>query len=817
MMAKRGPVVVRVLARGFLAAIFAGVCAGIGVKAAASEVDGDVAKLFKLRCLKCHGPIKPKGKLNLSNGRSIARGGASGPVVVPGDLSESVLWERVESDEMPPQPEEPLSRDEKAALRQWIERGARGLAGAATVLRDGPGADHWAFRRLEPPAPPRVQSTRLGRTPVDLFVLRALEDRGLTLAPEADRATLIRRMSFDLTGLPPTPEEVEAFERDFAPDAAERLIERLLASPRYGERTGGLWLDASGYADSNGYFNADTDRPLAYRYRDYVIRAFQGHRPLNQIIVEQFAGDELTSERGPGVSREAVDKLVATHFLRNAQDGTGESDGNPDEVRADKYAVLEGTIQIIGSSLLGLTLQCAKCHDHKFEPVTQREYYQLQAMLFPALNVEHWQKPREREVVAGPWSELGPWQAHERAIDAQIAGLRRLFASVKGDAKKQGEEAIAPLIKQLEEQRWPNPARIAWIGSEHAQPERAPILLRGNPSTPGERVGPGVLAFLTDADNQYQPAQPVSGAGTSGRRLAFARWLTRSRSRPAALLARVLANRIWQQHFGVGLVETSENLGYTGSPPSHPELLEFLAAELMRSDWDPRVLHRLIMTSSVYRQSSAAGTRGARVDPDNRLLWHSPLRRLDAESIRDAMLAISGELDTRVGGPFVRTSRVGSGEVLVEESNPGAHRRSIYLQHRRTQTMSLLETFDTPSIVTTCTRRLPSTIPTQSLCLLNSSFVVDRAASFAERLERETARGEPGQGTTQSAADAFLARAFRLALGRAPGEQELEASRRFLVSQPAHYAALGVKQAERKARADFCQLLLSSNAFLYME
>ncbi len=373
-----------------------------GDAAVRPELHRDILPVMRAHCVKCHGPIKPKGKLNLSSPRSMSRGGANGPIVVRGNPDESALWEQVSSGAMPPRPEEPLSADEKASLRRWIEGGAEGLPDAVASASSAPESDHWAFAApSRPPVPPVRDASRI-RGPVDRFIQRALEDRGLTLGPDADRATLIRRLSFDLTGLPPRPEEIAVFVNDPAPDAYERLVNRLLASPRYGERWGKHWLDASGYADSNGYFSADTDRPLAYRYRDYIIRAFNADRPLDRVVREQLAGDEMTASRGPGTPPEAVDQLVATHYLRNSQDGTGESDGNPDEVRADKYAVLEGTAQVIGSSLLGLTIQCAKCHDHKFEPVTQKEYYQLQAILYPAFNVEHWVDPNARAVIAGP-------------------------------------------------------------------------------------------------------------------------------------------------------------------------------------------------------------------------------------------------------------------------------------------------------------------------------------------------------------------------------------------------------------------------------
>jgi hypothetical protein len=776
----------------------------------------DIAPILKAHCLKCHGPNKPKGKLNLASPRALARGGASGPVVVAGRPDESLLWDQVSSGEMPPEPEEPLSGDEKELLRRWIERGAEGLPDVAEAARTPPGSDHWAFAPSSHPRPPAARDGRRVRGPVDRFIQRALEDRGLTLGPDADRATLIRRLTFDLIGLPPSPAESAAFIDDPAPDAYERLVDRLLASPRYGERWGKHWLDASGYADSNGYFSADTDRPLACRYRDYVIGAFNADRPLDRVVREQLAGDELAGGgRGPGTPPEAVDQLVATHFLRNSQDGTGESDGNLDEVRADKYAVLEGTAQVIGSSLLGLTIQCARCHDHKFEPITQEDYYRLQAILYPAFNVERWVKPNERVVVAGPRAELLRWEANEKAIDAELAALRRSFLTGSEAEKKAKAEALKPTIAAIESRRRPNPGRIAAVVDVSADPPKIPILVRGSYSTPGRMVGPGVPAFLADPENRYEPDPAPVGPGSTGRRLALARWLTKPGSRPAALLARVLANRIWQDHFGTGLVATPENLGYTGAPPSHSELLEFLAADLARSGWSAKAMHRMIVTSTVYRQSSAPRPEAARADPDNRLLARYPMRRLDAESIRDAMLAASGELDDRPGGPYVPTHRTGSGEVVVDPSRPGATRRSVYLQQRRTQLASLLEIFDAPSIVTTCTRRQPSTVPLQSLSLLNSDFVAARAARLAERIGRECQGDRCVEDRTPE--DARIARTFLLVVGRAPSEAERDAARRFLGIQPTRYSGLDDPEARRRSLVDFCQMLLASNAFLYVE
>ena len=304
------------------------------------------------------------------------------------------------------------------------------------------------------------------------------------------------------------------------PGAYDNLVERLLASPHYGERWGKFWLDASGYCDSNGYFSADTDRPLAYRYRDYIIRVFNADRPLDQIVREQLAGDELAGDRSdPDATPATIDLLIATHFLRNGQDGTGESDGNPDEVRADKYAVLEGAIQIIGSSLLGLTLQCARCHDHKFEPVTQKEYYQLQAILYPAFNVEHWIKPNDRVVIAGPPGEMVRWQVNEKVIDAQIEALNRNFAAGPDAAKR--KDGLQRVIEAANARRWPNPGRIAWVSDVPGNPPEIPLLIRGNLATPGALVGAGVLAFLTDPDNRYEPRPPFAGSSSTGRRLAL--------------------------------------------------------------------------------------------------------------------------------------------------------------------------------------------------------------------------------------------------------------------------------------------------------
>lgn len=735
------------------------------------------------------------------------------------------------------------------------------LLQAANFARAG---EHWAFERVvRPPLPAVKQADRI-RTPVDLFIEHKLEARGWTLAHEADRATLARRVSFDLVGLPPTPAELSAFLDDKSPDAYERLVERLLASPRYGERWGKFWLDAAGYADSNGYFNADSDRPLAYRYRDYAIGAFNSDKPFDEFVREQLAGDELVGyERDGDVTPEMVGPLVATHFLRNSQDGTGESDGNAEEVTIDRYTVLEGTEQIIMNCFMGITIQCARCHDHKFEPVSQKEYYGLQAILRPAYDPDKWVKPQERQVTVGTRTDREAHRGAVESVEKRVKGLKdELAAAGKSLRRKSIEERLKDveqterdsilaawdisdekrtaeqkeLLKKHEKQltvtddelakqspeftaqRKDIQAKVAAAERERPAPlealsvlidrETRPthhLLVRGKHTAPGEEVGPGVPAALSTSENAYR-IEPVTGETAdkrgSGRRLALARWLTLPQH---PLLARVFVNRVWQHHFGVGIVETPDNFGVSGAAPSHEALLDWLAAEFVQEGWSIKHLHRLVVQSSTYRQSSAMRTECHAGEPANRLLWRFPLRRLDAEALRDSMLFVAGDLDLRMFGPYVPTQRSGEGLVAADEKHPGARRRSIYLQQRRTQTDSLLDLFDAPALVTTCGQRGSSTIPLQSLALLNSTFSIERAASLAARLSAEAGENDAAR----------IERAFQIACSRVPAAAELAASEKFLAHQRQTYG----DKPDTPARvwADFCQMILASNAFLYVE
>jgi mono/diheme cytochrome c family protein len=816
----------------------------------AADLGKEALALLQARCVRCHGADRPKAKLSLADSESLRRGGRHGAVVAPGKPDDSPLWQFVRDGRMPPK--EPLAENERALLRHWIESGAPAPAGAPA---------HWAFRLPVRPPVPAVNHGERVRTDVERFIEAALEQKGLTPGPEADRATLVRRVCFDLTGLPPTPAEVDAFVADPAPDAYEKLVDRLLASPRYGERWGKYWLDAAGYADSNGYFSADSDRPLAYRYRDYVIRAFNDDKPYDRFVREQLAGDELVGYvLGGDVTPAMVEPLVATHFLRNAPDGSGESDGNPDEVRTDRFSVLEGNLQVTMNCLLGVTIQCARCHSHKFEPISHEDYYRLEAILYPAYCPDRWVKPNDRVVEVGSRAEREEHRRRTERVDRQVKALQEGLQTMAGPLREQLlEERLRPLdaparaalvqaattpkakrtpeqatllqqhkeaevsdddlagrfpefaavreqvrkaVAVREKERPPPLDRLAVLTEKDADPPAHHILLRGQHNAPGPEVQPGVPAALTLPGNEFRlDPRPAGQAGT-GRRSAFARWVTAPEN---PLFARVMVNRVWQHHFGTGLVATPDNLGQSGARPSHPELLDWLATEFVRSGWSVKALHRLIVTSAVYCQSSAPREEALRVDPDNRLLASYPLRRLDAEAVRDGLLALSGELDERMGGSYVPTRRRPDGGVDVDEGRDGAHRRSVYLQQRRTQVATLLELFDAPAMASNCSARTTSTVPLQSLALLNSEFVRARARAFAVRLGRE-AGGD---------VDSRLSLAFRLAAGRGPDADERAAARRFLAAQQALYA--GDKDADRRAWADLCQMVLASNAFLYVE
>ncbi len=716
-------------------------------------------------------------------------------------------------------------------------------------------AGHWAFLTPANPALPAIRATHWPRTPVDYFIRARLEKASIEPSPEASRSVLIRRLSFGLRGLPPSPSEVAAFLNDDAPDSWERLVDRFLASPAFGVRAAQAWLDAVGYTDSNGYFNADSDRPLAYRYRDYVVSAFNANKPYDQFIREQLAGDEMIGfVRDGDVSPEQGESLVATHFLRNAPDGSGESDGNPLEVKVDRYSVLEGNVHIIGSALLGLTLQCARCHDHKFEPVLQTEYYGLQSILRPAFDPEKWLKPGERVVGLATavertrirqaielWEKdietlnksiqglIAPFKA--RLLEANLASLpetvrkdlKKALDTAEKDRKEEAnkllkehealwnlaEKAVArrfpecdaalhtlrAALSRRESEKPPAPTTVAHVSEPPTAPPTHRLLIRGNHATEGREVAPTALEALSTPGNRYA-ADSKAGLRTSGRRLALARWLT-SPEHPT--VARLMVNRVWKQHFGEGLAATVDNIGVSGSRPTHPELIDFLATELIRSNWDLKRIHRLLVTSAVFRQGSASPSRTPSSDPDNTLLWRMRPRRIDAEEFRDAMLAVSGELSPTLHGPYTPVSQDREGQVVTDDAAPGTRRRSLFMQRKRTAPIHILEVFDAPQLNPACGQRTASTVSLQALTLLNSDFTRRRARGMASRLSNETPVED----------------AYWMTYSRPPTPAEKEAAIAFLKTQQEVYS--GEADAALKALIDCCQMLLASNEFSYLD
>jgi hypothetical protein len=741
--------------------------------------------------------------------------------------------------------------------------------------------DHWAFRRLARPALPQPRHADRVRTPVDAFVLSQLEGKRLTFAADADRVTLLRRAFLDLVGLPPAPSDVDAFLADGRPDAYERLLDRLLASPHFGERWGRHWLDVVGYADTAGF---DIDANLLilpagkWKYRDYVIAAFNADKPYDRFITEQLAGDELVDWRAaPQLTPAMREALVATGYLRTARDESHEPESN---IPLIYFGVLQNTVEVVGNSLLGLTLNCCRCHSHKFDPIPQRDYYRLMALFTPAYNPNNWRpvyawKPgiKDRGLPDVAPVEAATIDRHNAEIDRQVKSLRRqqaelrrpyearLFEAklkalpepIRADTKAAletpaakrnevqrylaGKFAAALAVKREEVAAALSPAdrvRIDELGLKAAAlaasrrsygiiqaiydvgpPPPTHLLRRGEYERPGPEVQPGFVSVLCDAnDTATFRAAPAAGP-TSGRRTDFARWLTAPDSRAAALLARVHVNRVWQHLFGRGIVATPENFGLTGEPPTHPELLDWLGGEFVRNGWRVKPLIKLLMTSTAYRQSCrpAAAARAAAVDPDNRLLWRMRLRRLEAEVIRDSILAVSGALRPALGGPPVLLHAEPDGKVVVDEkASPGAgakYRRSVYLLSRRAYNLSLLNVFDQPLIAVNCPARDTSAVPLQALTMLNDAFVTEQAAAFAGRVACTAGAG--GERPIRAA--------FRLALARPPTPAELRICAELLDRQAAAYRAakLAPVAAKHQALVQLCHTLLNTSEFLYAE
>lgn len=847
-----------------------------------------IRPILRQHCFDCHGATEDlRGGLDLRLRRLMLEGGDSGAVIEPGDPEASYLLDRVRSGEMPPG-DHRVEEEQIEVLAEWIAAGAPTARAEPERLDPGIGITpeeraFWFFQPIVMPEVPETDDPAV-RTPIDALLLAAMQPQGLTFSPEADRLTLIRRASLDLLGLPPTPEEVQYFLTDGSDDAYEQLIERLLASPLYGERWGRHWLDLAGYADSEGYDNQDTIRSYAYKYRDYVIRSLSADKPLDQFLIEQLAGDELVEGPLNNLTEADVERLIATGFLRMAADGTA-SGGEP---VAARNQVLADTIKVVSSGLLGLSAACAQCHDHRYDPISHEDYFRLRAVFEPAYDPQNWRAPPQRRIslytdadrakaaeVEAEAAKLAAERAEKQqqymaaALEQELEKhpeelrqpLREAYQTAAGERTDQQQQLLkdypsvnitpgvlyqykpeaAEELKQYDERlekiraRRPPEDFVRALTEVPGQIPVTRLFHRGDPQQPRQEVAPGDLTVAAPPGERFEiPAQDPARP-TTGRRLAYARWLT-GPNHP--LLPRVLVNRVWMHHFGRGIVGTPGDFGVLGQRPTHPELLDWLAETLRREGWSLKQLHRLIMTSTAYRQSSQRTEQGDAIDPENRWYARQNVRRLDAEVIRDSILAASGSLEGAMFGPPIPISADDTGQVVVA----GPPRRSVYVQARRTQPVAMLTAFDAPVMETNCEVRPSSTVATQSLMMMNSQFLLDQAALMARRVAESpldflnaqqrqdllamAARWEldvalagkpPAEAPSDRPLPVQVAAAWQMAFSRPIDEEELQLSLQYLADQLQQLRAAAHGTPARQAMTNYCQTLLSSNEFLYSD
>jgi hypothetical protein len=768
----------------------------------------DVKPLLARRCFSCHGPNAHKGGLRLDKADSaIAELDSGVHAIVPGNVEQSALVTRVtaddESERMPPQGK-PLSPGEIEILKKWIAAGAKW-------------EKHWAFVPPRQQTPPEVQNKGWVQNPIDAFVLAKIEENGLAPAAPADKRALARRACFDVTGLPPTNEQLQSFLDDSAPDAWPRLIDNLLASPHYGEQWARHWLDVVRFAETNS-FERDGVKPNAWKYRDYVIRSFNDDKPYDQFVREQLAGDEL--------DRVTNDSMIATAYYR-----LGTWDDEPADGLQARFDEFDDIISTTSQAFLGLTVGCARCHDHKIDPIPQTDYYGLLAFFADVTpygdRSSQWDmsKPEERARRAALREKEDTIRKELRAIED--VGVGRMSASEQDIARTPDRAALLQdkLEQHLNVSEWtlyqettkrltaahqeisklPPLESTLGLAKCEPHPEATHVLMRGNPHVPGETVEPHFPVLFGDAPPEIPPA--AASAHSAGRRRVLADWIASPHN---MLTARVIVNRVWQHHFGRGLVRTTNNFGELGTPPTHPELLDFLALWLVDHNWQLKPLHRLILSSNTYRMSSAGNPRGLAVDPANDLLWRFDVRRLSAEEIHDAALVVSGEFNPAMFGPgyYPKLAQ----EVLATQSRPGdgwgqsspeeQARRSVYMHIKRSLLPPLLTAFDFPDVDASCDARFVTTQPGQALAMLHAEFLNEQAARLATRV------------TAQAGADlrAQIATTIRLALGRPPTDKEV-AEGIDLVTRLTKVRS----QKPADALKYWCLTVLNLNEFVYLD
>jgi hypothetical protein len=731
--------------------------------------------------------LKQKGQLRLDAGGLIHKGGKDGPVIKPGHSGESELFKRITStneDERMPPDSKPLSAEQSELLKRWIDAGAPYPKDEKIPALP---TEHWAFQPVRRPDVPLVKDTRWPRNPIDRFILAQLEGRGWKPAREAEPHALLRRVYLDLTGLPPTLAEQSAFCARPSAVALDRVINDLLNRPAYGERWARHWLDLVRYADSNGY-ERDAEKPFVWRYRDYVIHALNTDKPYDRFVMEQLAGDELPDATG--------ETLIAMGFNR-----LGHWDDEPADPEMDRFDQLDDIVGTTAQAFLGLTLGCARCHDHKFEPLTARDYYGMVAV-FNALK-----RPQngrtELTLPAGRTAEIMALAERDRRI-AEFQKQTNTLAAAEIKMQIQNLKAATPDLPQSYFFHEPSP-----------QPPPTHVLLRGSPGRRGDEVSPAVPAVLA----KQQPEFPKASGRTTQRRLGLGQWIA---SPDNPLTARVLVNRVWQQHFGTGLVRTPSDFGLMGEAPTHPELLDWLADWFVHEgQWSLKALHRLILTSSTWRMSRQFNPKYEAADADNRLLWHMPYRRLEVEALRDSMLAVSGQFNpTMYGrGVFLRIPQAAIEANTDKESiwrpsppSEGA-RRSIYAFVKRGLVVPMFEVLDLCDTVHSSPQRSVTTVAPQALTLFNGEFVNEQARHFAARLRKEVG-ADPKQQ---------IERAYRMALCRAPTRAESVAMLGFLATQTersrvgAATSDIGSSRvnASHAALEQMCRVILNLNEFAY--
>jgi hypothetical protein len=829
-----------------------------------SFYEKDVQPLLQKHCLRCHGadPEKIKGGLDLTTRKGILAGGETGPSVNLAKPAESELLKAIhykaENHKMPPKGK--LADLDIAIFEKWVADGlpvpadriggdiAKAPPKGGVVTEEA--KKYWVYQPLKRPTVPEVKNKAWVKSPIDAFVLAKLETKGLKPVKPADKATLIRRATYDLTGLPPTPEDVDAFVNSTDPGAYAKLIDKLLDSPQYGEKWGRHWLDVVRYAETNGY-ERDGPKPYAWRYRDYVIKSFNADKPYTQFIKEQLAGDEM-----PGYNPDAV---TATGYYR-----LGIWDDEPADPLQAIFDGYDDIVATTGQAFLGATFNCARCHDHKADPIPQADYYKLVAFL---RDIRPYSESRDVRSAfnltdISPPDQRGKYEAELKKRDARLAELKTEMTAIEDEViktlpaedqraaegvdrpqvvmqkvvpalsgkQKDDYTALKKERSELEKKPPPPGQQLALsVNNCDRNPPPTHVLTRGNAHAPGKEVQPGFPAVLGLPDPPVPAPKP--GARSAGRRTVLAEWIA---SKDNPFTARVFVNRVWQYHFGRGIVPTANDFGKLGEQPTHPELLDWLASEFMEPTlanpdlavggdpskaggdskvggaWTLKRFHKLIMMSSTYQLSSQADADDLRADPSNALLWRFNMRRLSGEEVRDSILAVSGSLNLKQFGPstYPKIPK----EVLAGQSLPGqgwptsppeeANRRSVYAHVKRSLRVPILVGFDQPDPDSSCPVRYVTTVPTQALGLLNGEFANEQARIFASRLQKDAPNDLPAQ----------VVRAIRLTTGRVPGADEVKDDVAFIQRLKEKH-----KLDNAKALTQFCLLCLNANEFVYLD